>query len=436
MKPLNVLWICTETGGVNFFRAKMPHDAYQKAYRKDDTAIIYYEPGLIKRMSHDGMLHWENELYTDRAFEIRSDISQAVGWADVVIWMGLHSRASLDLFKWCRLRYPHVKMVMEIDDFLLSSARSNTAAGEVYRYGGELAKIGLEQMRISDGLIVSTPSLGEMYKPYAENVYAVENTVDLSLWPKRKKNKRLTIGWIGAGAHDDDLGVIRNVVPRILEKYPEVEFSIVHGAPEFFKHKPDCEYLLNPNHPLYKKMQKCPKCGGLDRVKWTHEFRTIDKYPRWAASFGFDVGLAPLVDLNFTRGKSNLRWLEYSAMGIPTIASPLNHFRETIRDGETGFIVKDNSEDIWFESIEKLILDKKLRETVGKKAYEEVKKNWCPSVMAKKYKFALEGIINAESHAGDACNADRDADRRSSEHQVHRRTETSGDREGARAVCS
>lgn len=392
---MNVLWICSEVGGVNWFRAKMPHDAYKAAFKKDDTAIIYYEPKLIQRKSYDGLIQWECELYGPKAFEIRSDIAQAVGWADVVIWMGLHSPESLNLFKWCGLRYPHVKMIMEIDDYLLSSARSNPNAGEVYRYGGELAKIGLEQMRHSDGLIVSTPTLAELYKPYAKQIHVVENIIDLSLWPKRKKNKALTIGWIGAGSHDDDLALIKNVVPEILAKYSHVQFSIVHGVPEFFKHKPGCENLINPNTPFYKKMKKCPKCGGIDRLKWTHDFKTIDKYPSWAASFGFDIGLAPLVDLNFTRGKSNLRWLEYSAMGIPTIASPLNHFKESIEDGVTGLIVADNTEKAWFDTIDRLILDAPLRERIGANSYKEIKKNWSPASMAIKYKRALNGVLNA-----------------------------------------
>lgn len=401
----NILWVCSEVGGVNWFRAKMPHDAYQKAYKKDDTAIIYYDPDLWVRKN------WEYDLYTDKAFEVRSDISQAVGWADVVIWMGLHSPESLSLFKWCRRRYPHVKMIMEIDDFLLSSSKSNPTAGEVYRYGGDLARIGLEQMRLSDGLIVSTPSLGEMYAPYASKIYVVENTVDLKMWPKRKKNKMLTVGWIGAGSHDDDLALIKNVFPRILEKYSHVQFSIVHGTPEFFKHKPGCEYLENPRHPLYKKMKPCPKCKGIDRVKWTHDFKSINKYPKWAASFGFDIGLAPLVDLNFTRGKSNLRWLEYSAMGIPTVASPLNHFVQTIEDGKTGLIVHSNSEAEWFAKIEALIVDEDLRRSIGANAYKEMKKNWTPETMAWKYKKAIEGITNVLTNEVNACDADISVDR-------------------------
>jgi glycosyltransferase involved in cell wall biosynthesis len=426
---MNVLWICSEVGGVNWFRAKMPHDAYKAMFKRDDTAIIHYDPELIVRRN------WEFDLYGPKSFEIKSDILLAVGWADVVVWMGLHSPESLNLFKLCGLRYPHVKMLMEIDDYLLSSARSNPGAGELYRYGGDLAKIGLEQMRLSDGLIVSTPSLAELYRPYAKNIHVVENTVDLKLWPKRKKNRKLTIGWIGAGSHDDDLGLIKNAVPHILAKYPDVQFSIVHGAPEFFKHKPDCEYLKDPHHPRYNKMKKCPLCKGLDRVLWTHDFRTIDKYPKWAASFGLDIGLAPLVDLNFTRGKSNLRWLEYSAMGTPTIASPLNHFVETIKDGETGLIVKSKDEQGWIDAIDSLIVDKDLRERIGKNARNEVKLHWSPKSMAQKYKKAIQEITHAVNDKGAVGDEDQPVDRRPEQRPVYSGTGAGRNSEMAGAVC-
>ena len=432
---MNVLWICSEVGGVNFFRAYMPYCAVKKHWKKVDPAIIYYDPRLIQRKTDGDAIQWECELYGQNAWSVRADISQAVGWADVVVWMGLHSPESLNLFKWCRLRYPHVKHVMEIDDYLLSSARSNPAAGEVYRYGGDLAKIGLEQMRMSDGLIVSTPTLAELYKPYAKNISVVENVVDLKLWPKRKKNKKLTVGWIGAGSHDEDLALLKGVVPHILSKHKNVQFSIVHGAPEFFKHKPDCEYLANPRHPLYKKMRRCTKCGGIERVDWTHDFKTIDKYPKWAASFGFDIGLAPLVDLNFTRGKSNLRWLEYSAMGIPTICSPLNHFKESIADEATGIIVHENSEQGWIDAIERMIVDKDLRESIGKKARLEVKKNWSPSAMAKKYREALEGVKNAEHDAGRVDNEGVAVDRGHKLSEVYGGADPGRNPEMAGAVC-
>ena len=432
----NTLFICSEVGGVNFFRAYQPYKALMESKKRgEDFAIIFYDPKLIQRKSSEDAIQWEYELYGQNAASIRGDIAQAVGWADVVVWMGLHSPESLNLFKWCRLRYPNVKHIMEIDDFLLSSARSNPAAGEAYRYGGDLAKIGLEQMRLSDGLIVSTPSLAELYKPYARDIHVVENVIDLKLWPRRKRNKRLTVGWIGAGSHDDDLGLLRNVVPEILAKHPDVEVNIVHGTPEFFKHKPGCEYLVDPHHPRYKKLKRCPLCKGIDRLNWTHDFKTIDKYPKWAASFGFDIGLAPLVDLNFTRGKSNLRWLEYSAMGIPTIASPLNHFKETIVDGKTGVIVHDNLEKSWFESIERLILDRELRENIGENARAEIKKNWNIGVMGKKYQRAIKEMTNAKHDEVLPGYEDRPLNQRPCGQQVYGSAEASGDREGSRAVC-
>jgi D-inositol-3-phosphate glycosyltransferase len=106
-------------------------------------------------------------------------------------------------------------------------------------------------------------------------------------------------------------------------------------------------------------------------------------------------------------------------MGIPTIASPLNHFRESIRHGETGLIVPDNSEAAWTEAIELLITDEKMRDTIGRNARAEIKANWSPAVMAQKYKKALGVICNAKYDAERLGDEDRASYQRSGEPAVH-----------------
>ena len=63
---------------------------------------------------------------------------------------------------------------------------------------------------------------------------------------------------------------------------------------------------------------------------------------------------------------SNIKLLQHSALGIPTVASPLNLYAEDIVDGESGFLAHD--EDDWFEYLDKLILDKQLRMDIGHQA--------------------------------------------------------------------
>jgi glycosyltransferase involved in cell wall biosynthesis len=99
--------------------------------------------------------------------------------------------------------------------------------------------------------------------------------------------------------------------------------------------------------------QSCKALGvkypfeGLKNVHIADRGVPINRYAAFAASFGFDIGIAPLVDCNFNRSKSNLRWLEYSALKIPTVATDISHFRQTVRNGEDGFLIKNNDLDEW-----------------------------------------------------------------------------------------
>ncbi len=77
-----------------------------------------------------------------------------------------------------------------------------------------------------------------------------------------------------------------------------------------------------------------------------------------------NIGLAPLPDNPFTRGKCSFKVLEYSAAGLPVVASPVGTNAEHVRDGVTGFLAKSHEE--WTARITQLIENRKLREGMGK----------------------------------------------------------------------
>ena len=76
-----------------------------------------------------------------------------------------------------------------------------------------------------------------------------------------------------------------------------------------------------------------------------------------------DIGLAPLPDDRYTRGKCGFKVLQYAAAGLPTVASPVGVNAEYVRDGVTGFHAVDES--AWVERIRDLIQDDELRRRMG-----------------------------------------------------------------------
>jgi len=402
MSRLKVFFVPTNVSGVVFYRAWQPYLSL-KGSKLIEPMIWWYKPNQYT-------LHpWEGQLKDPTIGPtIVRDLDRGCAWADVVVFMGLHSFESLNLFR--KLKTVHdKKFLMEVDDYLFSIPQKN-AAHDYYKPGMELTRVGLEQMKISDGVICSTPYLAELYKSFNDKIYVAQNVIHLAPWRTREAPHRrgVTIGWVGGGTHEEDLRIVKDPLFRVLEKHKKVKANILHGIPKFLR-----------NHK---------------KIKFSTSFKPVDKYPKWVVKNKFDIGIAPLEDNNFNRGKSNLRWLEYSAMGIPTIASPLPHFTQSIRHGVTGFIA--NTPEEWEKYLDLLINDRDLRVSMGERAKEEVKQNWGLKNLRFAYENLIKELFNAEPNKSGSGDVDRAIHTGPESHGVHGSGETSEDPRSARAVCS
>ena len=397
---LRIAFILTEVSGVCFYRAWQPAMALRKMGHQ--SVFLWYNHKQFTRPQ------WEWEIDNPQyAGKIRRDLDMACEWADVVVWMALHTPSSIRFYQEMRLKHSGKPFLLELDDIVFDVPLYNVGSTAYYP-GSPLAEIILQQIRNCDGVIVSTPFLGERLGKYHRKIRVIENTIDTTLWRRNISPPRhgANIGWMGGGTHGEDLEIVRGAVDQVLKKYKNIKFTFIHGCPEFLKHKRGCDWM-ETNDPRYVKSEKCLKCGGLDRVRWTHKFKSIDKYPDWISGFDIDIGLAPLVDNIFNRAKSNLRWLEYSALGIPTVASPVSHFKESIKEGETGLFA--GSVDDWVSKISQLVEDVGLRQRIGESALAEVKTVWSPKVQAEKYLRVIEDFSHAEPNKIKPCHVDREA---------------------------
>lgn len=367
-RKLKILFVPTNVSGVQFYRCWQPAEALRALGHK--VAVLWYTSQYLT------MAPWEQDFLTEEHGDrIERDIEMGCHWADVVVWMGLHTAPTLEFFMQMKARYGKPTLT-EIDDYIFSIPTDNIASS-VYSPGADLTKIILHQMKESDGLICSTPYLSDQYKEINRNRWVVENVIDLRLWREltpRKPRQGLTIGWMGGGTHNQDHRMIKEAVYQVLAKNEDVKFVYVSGCecPDFFKHIP--------------------------RLKWHFDFATIDKYPKFIQKFKFDIGIAPLVDNNFNRGKSNLRWLEYSAMGIPTVASPLPHFAQSIAHDKNGLLCYTIND--WISNLQRLISAPECRDTIGKAARLEVKDKWNLRSQGLKYEAAIKELLGAGTDPG------------------------------------
>jgi glycosyltransferase involved in cell wall biosynthesis len=95
-----------------------------------------------------------------------------------------------------------------------------------------------------------------------------------------------------------------------------------------------------------------------------------------------DIGIMPLSDTPWERGKCAYKLIQYMACGIPVVASPVGANRNVVKNGETGFFATSDSD--WIEKLEQLLGDAELRQRLGKSGRRSVESSFCLQKAAPK----------------------------------------------------
>ena len=96
----------------------------------------------------------------------------------------------------------------------------------------------------------------------------------------------------------------------------------------------------------------------------------------------FDIGICPIVDDEFNRNKSQLKWSEYGALKVPSVCSDLPPY-DCVEDGKTGYLAKDVDE--WVEKLSLLIDSENLRRQMAENAYQKNYEDFNLEKNAKKW---------------------------------------------------
>jgi glycosyltransferase involved in cell wall biosynthesis len=220
-------------------------------------------------------------------------------------------------------------------------------------------------MRAADGVICSTPWLAERYASVNPNTHVCRNGIDLKRYaltlPERE---HATIGWAGATGHANGMRPWLGQVAAVMRARPDTHFVSIGG--QGFADALRAEF-------------GSARC--LD-VPWA----PFDVYP--AAMTHMNVALAPAGQNNFFRGKSDLRWLEAGALGIPLVADPMVY--PEIEHGVTGFHA--HSPEEVRELLLTLVDDPDLRARVGAAAKAYVSEHRSAQVAARQWASLLRDV--------------------------------------------
>lgn len=254
------------------------------------------------------------------------------------------------------------KLILDLDDY---PGKVNEGHPD-YQALEKKREMRLKMIKIADHVVVATEPIKEAIKHLNPFVTVIPNTIDPSIWEcknKRKKDGKVRIGWMSSGSHFADLPIIKPVMDEICEKYPHVEFHFAgmtwdnHAEKQFYHH--------------------VGRSGYMD-------------FPKWYASLGIDISVAPLKDTQFNICKSNIKWMEAAMLEIPTVASDVLPYH-SIKHGKTGYLA--TSKEQWVTYLSKLIENPALRRTMGKEAKQEVLNNWTIDKFLPKYKQLFDKIM-------------------------------------------
>ena len=99
----------------------------------------------------------------------------------------------------------------------------------------------------------------------------------------------------------------------------------------------------------------------------------------------FDIGIMPLTDTPWARGKCGYKLIQYMACGLPVIASPVGVNSDIVEHGVNGFLA--DTEEEWAQAISTLLSDRELRHRMGAAGRKKVEAEyslqvWGPKVAA------------------------------------------------------
>jgi len=227
-------------------------------------------------------------------------------------------------------------------------------------------------MRGVDAIIVTTFRLAEYARQYNDNVVVIPNCIDHELFPEvpiRRDGKTIKLLWSGGASHYEDLAEIKPVVKALMEQYPQLEY---HLAGQSFK-------------GIVKDLPE-------RRVK-TYRWASPDAHGYRLACIGADIAIAPLKDSLFNRYKSSLKFYEYGALGIPTLARGIEPYTDDIQDGVNGLLYHDTAD--FKTKLEQLITDPMLRATLGEQGKTYVRAKRDLREITKDWVGLFEGMVDA-----------------------------------------
>ncbi|MEO8590061.1 MAG: glycosyltransferase family 4 protein [Flavobacteriales bacterium] len=253
------------------------------------------------------------------------------------------------------------KVIFDLDDSIwLSNVSDANRRWSWVKDAGKTAKL----VALADLVFAGNDYLAEYCRTFNPRVRVVPTTIDTDEYRPvpHSLGGPITIGWSGSITTIQHFQYAIPALHAIRKLYGDrVTFRVVG----------DGSYTL-------------PELG-ITGLPWRKDTELADLG-------AMDIGIMPLPDDEWARGKCGLKGLQYMSLGIPTIMSPVGVNSTIITDGENGFLAAGMDE--WVAKLSRLIDDAELRRRMGAQARRSVEDHWSQKAWRGSYLALFNELIN------------------------------------------
>lgn len=213
-------------------------------------------------------------------------------------------------------------------------------------------------------LIVENGYNRDYARRHNNNIISIAGPIDTQRYRpagKERRGKRVVLGWIGSPATSFYLEPLYGVFEALGADFSGLALKLIGFPPKMKPQIKGVEVLIS---------------------RWSLETEAAELAE-------FDVGLMPLNNDQWSRGKGGYKLLQYMALGIPCVASPVGINKKIVREGRNGFLA-DNPRE-WRDKLSLLIKDVSLREGLGAQGRQMAQDIYSYEVNAPRLLAAFNG---------------------------------------------
>lgn len=273
--------------------------------------------------------------------------------------------------EWIAARFRALPLVYDLDDAVWQTETTysqHPLAARLLRYPGKTWSI----LKMARCVLAGSEYLARVVSAHNPNVAVLPTVVSSRKWrplPGRldgafvDESRPPVIGWIGTQSTAHTLEVAAPALRRLREMGRKFVFRAIGAGPAF-------------------------RVPGLEHevAQWRQE-REIRDFQ------DIDIGIAPLLPIEYSKGKCGFKVLQYMAVGVPSVASPAGGAVDFVRHGENGLFAR--TEDEWLTALESLLDDRLLRARIAREGRHLVERSHSIEAQTPRLADILRGAVES-----------------------------------------